>query len=465
MRFKLIFFSVLVSLSLFAQRAADGEKYFNSKQYAKAKTVYEILLKQRPNDALYNYRLGRICYELKDYETSIKHFELTGNKFPLRNLYLGELYFNTYQFDKSVMAYQTYITTLKPEDIIIAEYESKVKLAENAARLINKVEDIAIVDSLVVNKTDFLRFYKKGNELGTITQESLKLNTRKQVDKIKYSTQRQDRVYYSDSIKGQLDIFTSYKLMYEWSKPLSVSKAINTSANENYPFLSLDGITLYFASDGENSIGGYDIFITRFNSSTNSYLPPENIGMPFNSPANDYMMVIDELHKVGWFATDRNQPVGKVAIYTFVPNELKTIVRSEDKEMVRQIAQLKKYRKSIKKIPTSSSLVQNQLEDKEKRIKFIVNDSVLYSIVSQFKSEETLKLWNEFYNTNTDLLNKKTQLDNLRKLYFDSNNQNKESLGNSILELEKNCVEISNNLIMKTIQLRNVENKYIQEHK
>ena len=465
MRFRLFFFSVLVSISLSAQKAADGETLFNNKQYAKARKVYEALLKQRPSDALYNYRLGRICYELKDYETSIKYFEMTGNKYPLRDLYLGELYFNTYQFDKSVMAYQTYITTLKPDDIKIAEYETKVKLAENAARLINKVEDIAIVDSLVVNKSDFLRFYKIGSELGNLTQETLKLKDRKQIDKIKFSTQRQDRIYFSDSIKGQLDIFTSYKLLDEWSKPVSISKAINTSANENYPFLSLDGITLYFASDGENSIGGYDIFITRYNSTTNSYLPPENIGMPFNSPANDYMMVIDELHKLGWFATDRNQPVGKVVIYTFVPNELKTIIRSEDKEMVRQAAQLKKYRKSIKKISTSTSLVQNQLEETENKIQFIINDTVVYSNVSQFKSEEASKLWTEFYKTNTYLQNKKTQLDSLREQYSNSNDQNKDSLGISILDLEKNCLEMSNNLILKAIQLRNVENKYLREHK
>jgi hypothetical protein len=363
------------------------------------------------------------------------------------------------------MAYQTYIASLKPSDAKIPEYESKVKLAENAARLLNRVEDIAIVDSAVVNKSEFLRNYKTGNGLGTFTQELIKINSQKYDYKIKHSTQRQDREFYSDTINGQLDIFTSYKLMDDWSKPVSVSKAINTSANENYPFLSLDGITLYFASDGENSIGGYDIFVTRYNSSTNSYLSPENIGMPFNSPANDYMMVVDELHKLGWFATDRNQPEGKVVIYTFVPNELKKIIRSEDKEMVRQVAQLKKYRKSAMKISNAASSIPDQLENAENQINFIVNDSVVYTHVSEFKSVEATELWKEYYKSNTELQYKKTQLDDLRELYSNSNDQNKVSLGISIQDLEKNYLEISNNLKMKTIQLRNAENKYLQEHK
>ena len=36
-------------------------------------------------------------------------------------------------------------------------------------------------------------------------------------------------------------------------------------------------------------MGGYDIFVTRYNSDTDNYLNPENVGMPFNSPFNDYM--------------------------------------------------------------------------------------------------------------------------------------------------------------------------------
>lgn len=54
-----------------------------------------------------------------------------------------------------------------------------------------------------------------------------------------------------------------------------------------------DGVTIYYASDGEG-LGGYDIFVTRYNTNTDTYLVPENVGMPFNSPYNDYMYVIDD---------------------------------------------------------------------------------------------------------------------------------------------------------------------------
>ena len=99
--------------------------------------------------------------------------------------------------------------------------------------------------------------------------------------------------------------------------------------NADYPYVLTDGITIYYASDGPGSMGEYDIFVTRYNTNTDSYLMPENVGMPFNSPYNDYMYVIDEFNDLGWFASDRYQPEGKVCIYVFIPNSSKQVYNYE----------------------------------------------------------------------------------------------------------------------------------------
>ncbi|HJV77254.1 MAG TPA: tetratricopeptide repeat protein [Paludibacter sp.] len=466
MKFKLIFLFPFFCLSLFAKSADGGDVFFNNKQYVKARAVYESALKKKPKDALYNYRYARCCYELKDYDNAITHFELSGSKFPMRDLYLGELYFNTYRFDQSVTAYQAYISTLKPDDSKIPEYQQKMKQAENAARLLTKVEDIAIVDSVVVSKSDFLKFYKFSSELGSLSQEPIKITAHRTVDKIKYTTQRQDRIYYSDSIHGQMDIFTSYKLLDDWSAPTSISPLINTSANENYPFLLLDGVTVYFASDGENSIGGYDLFVTRFNPSTDSYLAPENIGFPFNSFANDYMMVIDEQRHLGWFATDRNQRVGNVVIYTFIPNETKTIIHSDDKDYVRRAAQLKTYRKVTAIVAESDSASQNQVKKTEGQIEFVINDSIVYTNVKQFKSDGALKLWIEMRKFSAEIKALKTQLSDLRTKYANAQNEgDKATLAPQILELETKIAEQQKQISLKAIQIRKEEILFYQNSK
>lgn len=464
MKFRLIFCFLMLTGSVFSQRVSEGEAYFNNKQYAKARSVYETLLKKKPNDAIYNYRLARCCYELKDYENAIIHFELAGKKFPLRDLYLGELYFNTYRFDQAVTAFQTYLSTLDSTDNKRQEYLLKLKKSEIAAHLLTKVEDIAIVDSVVVSKNDFLRYYKFSNELGSLSQETLNLPHRRKADKIKYITQRQDRMCFSDSIQGKMDIFTSYKLLDGWSNPVSISKLINTSANENYPFLLLDGVTLYFASDGENSIGGYDLFVTRFDPSTNTYLSPENVGFPFNSTANDYMMVIDEQHKLGWFATDRQQPAGKVIIYTFVPTETKTVIRSENKDYLRSAAQLKAYRK-VTGIKTDSLMIkQEQLPTAGKQIEFVINDSTVYTNVNQFKSQDAVKLWNELNKFTIDYKNKQKELFDLRSKYDQSETDSQRAaLAPQILDLEKRNLEMKKQLSIKAIQVQNVETQFLNK--
>ena len=95
-----------------------------------------------------------------------------------------------------------------------------------------------------------------------------------------------NKAYFSqpdDSLKQQL--CTSDLLGGEWSKPQllnGISEGISETA---YPFMLADGLTFYFAGKGEESIGGYDIFMTRYDAHNNSFLKPENIGMPFNSEA------------------------------------------------------------------------------------------------------------------------------------------------------------------------------------
>lgn len=466
MKYKLIFLFLIFNSLLYSQNISEAETLFNNKQFAKAGRIYEDLLKKRPKDGLFNYRYARCCYELNDAEKAIAHFELAGNKYPLRNAYLGDLYFTAYRFDESVVAYQNYVTTLKPGDVKLPEYQEKIKKAENAAHLMGRVEDIEIIDSVVVNKAEFLKFYKFNSELGTLSQESIKINGHKKADKIKYTTQRQDRVYFSDTIKGNVNIFTSYKLLDSWTQPVSISEIINSHANENYPFLLADGVTVYYASDGENSIGGYDLFITRYNPTTDSYLAPENIGMPFNSPYNDYMMVIDEQRKLGWFATDRYQPTGKVMIYTFIPNEVKAIIHSEDKEYIRQVAALKSYHKVMASSIESTTENENQLVRTDKQFEFIVNDTIVYTNINQFKSKDAVKLWNDLHNFSVELNNKAKELSDLRSRYSKTDNvSDRTVMAPKIMDLERKNLEMKNQLSEKMNQVRKVEINFLQNGK
>lgn len=439
-----------------AQSSSQAESLFNNRQFSQAKSIYESLLRKKPNDPLYNYRMARCCYELKDYEMAVKHFGASGNRYPLKDLYLGELYFITYRFEMSVEAYQAYITTLAPNDPKIEELNTKIKKAETGAKLMKRVQDIAFIDSILVNKTDFLKYYKLNAELGTVNQQRLKLSKSAVQDKITFTTQRGDRVCYSDSLHGNMDIFSSFKLLNGWSAPVTISSKINSKANENYPFLMLDGITLYFASDGENSLGGYDLFITRYNPDTKDFLSPENIGFPFNSTANDYMMAIDEQRHEGWFATDRNQTGNKVMIYKFVPTENKKLFKTENNDSLRLAAQLRLYRKADKKSEINPTIMAVTVAPKQNsEFRVVINDSTVYTNPAQFKNVKVLSTINEWEKLVREIDNIKINLEKLRSDYDnESNLKIKPEIAEKILQSEKQLLtttQKSNELITSAV--------------
>lgn len=104
------------------------------------------------------------------------------------------------------------------------------------------------------------------------------------------------------------------------------------------PFVMQDGETLYFAARRDDSLGGYDIYMTRRDGEGGFY-QPSNIGMPYNSPDDDLLFVLDEANGLGWWASSRAVEPDSVNIYVFVPNKTRVNV-DPDSENIADIARV-----------------------------------------------------------------------------------------------------------------------------
>lgn len=465
MKIRFFLITLLFITNTFAQSPAEADALFNDKKYEESGRLYATLLEKRPTDALYNYRLARCRYEMGDYESAIKHFLAGGNRYPLRDYYLADSYFHEYRFKEAIEYFSNYTNSTTVNQHFLPDVNDKLRRAQIGTRLINRVEDIEIIDSMVVDKKNFLSHYKLSRESGKFSVQNINSADKGIVELITFITQRGDRKIFSVLNANKINLYTSKKLLDGWSNPEYLSQNVNTGSDENYPFLMLDGLTLYFASNNENSIGGYDIFITRFNSNTNDYLNPDNIGMPFNSIFNDYMYVIDETWGTGWFVSDRYQPENKVIIYQFKYKEEKKYVSAENMSHLTNAARLKTFRKAIQKVksPPVDAIINIPEVSTPHDILFMVNDTISYTNTDMFKSAQALKIWNEWYKISEDLTQKEMLLRSLREAFQISENEtDKKELKAEIFELENQVLK--NRLILneKIRNVRNEEIKYLQ---
>jgi hypothetical protein len=223
---------------------------------------------------------------------------------------------------------------------------------------------------------------------------------------------------------------------------------------------------MYFASKGYGSIGDYDIFVTRYNLNTNAFLAPEQLGMPFNSPANDYMMVIDETKGLGWFVSDRRQPEGKVCIYLFIPEETKRNVNIKDIDSLRIRASLSSIAATWKEGVDYSGLIQlayksdNQKnKEREKDFTFIVNDQTVYHTLDDIKNDGVKDLYSAYISMAKQIETLQQKINDLRDSYAKGNATRKGQLSGLILNAEKELYNLMEQARIQEKKARNAENK------
>lgn len=83
-----------------------------------------------------------------------------------------------------------------------------------------------------------------------------------------------------------------------------------------YPYLLADGETISFAYSGPESLGSYDLFISRYDREGGRLLVPQQLPAPYNTLAGDYLLLRDEERGVDWLLTDRGTSAPEVlALY------------------------------------------------------------------------------------------------------------------------------------------------------
>jgi len=115
-----------------------------------------------------------------------------------------------------------------------------------------------------------------------------------------------------------------------WGSAFNLSTTLNTKYNEEGVFMHPDGKTLYFSSQGHETMGGYDIFKAVYEDG--KWSKPVNLGYPINTPDDDVFFVISASGKHGYYTSIKNDGMGEKDIYriTFLGPEKQPVLNTED---------------------------------------------------------------------------------------------------------------------------------------
>lgn len=132
---------------------------------------------------------------------------------------------------------------------------------------------------------------------------------------------------------GGKDIFvTRLTPKGKWGDPKNLSGLINSKYDEEGVYVTNDGKTMYFASKGHNSMGGFDIFKSEL-TENGTWGVPENLGYPINTPEDEVFYVSDSSGVYGYFSTIREGGLGGRDIYKIIAlgseKEVTTLTRDK----------------------------------------------------------------------------------------------------------------------------------------
>ena len=340
-------------------------------------------------------------------------------------------------------------------------------------------QQIIIIDSIVADKKQFLSRLKLSSETGAIMSKEAVFGKSRADSTSVFVNEMGNKIYYSQATNGRQQLYTCDKLGNEWSDPQQL-KGLSEGLEETaYPFMLADGITFYFAGKGEESIGGYDIFFTRYDSRSGSFLKPENLGMPFNSEANDYLYAVDEYSRIGYFVSDRRQPEGKVCIYVFIPSESRKTYDSSkySEEQLRDLSAITRIADTWGNgTERKAALTRWKNIEKENAIKasgkksqtalyaeFVINDALTYYSSTEFRSEEAKKLYIQVVLDRQKLDKQNKELESLRDKYAKSSKAEKKKLAPQVKKAEEDVKYLYYLIKKRERQARNEENLMINK--
>ncbi len=363
----------------------------------------------------------------------------------------GREAFLNYDFELANEKYEKYAKALKKSpneagEETLEQYLRQLEIAENSLENVQKIE---IIDRIDVPISDFISKIKLPLSGGKLLNPDVSLlkNRRNQSD-FAFSSENGDVMLWSENDENHQEVIMQSEQLMDgsWEQPIKLGEVLNDGGNARNPFMLSDGLTLYFSSDGEGSMGGYDLFVATKDPASGEFRQPMGIGYPFNSPYNEYMIAIDEENGIGWWVTDRNRLQDQVTIYVFKTNDVRKNYISEEEEDIISLARIDDI-KDTQNPDTDYAGILRDINNRSRMAKpdskpafvFPMQGGKVATKLSDFSSANARRNVEQYLKALEEHEALENKLGELRRRYHQTDKKKGSStaLRNEILDLEK----------------------------
>jgi cell division protein FtsN len=195
----------------------------------------------------------------------------------------------------------------------------QLMLCENGQVLLRYIETPVVTGKATVPKYNFFNYYTvDAGGKWAITPPALHISTSQddRLSPVFIPEPLSDVLYFAAQQAGKWDIFVIRRTdENNWTAPEPLDSNINTPFDERFPYVSPDGQTLYFSSNGHSGMGGYDLYKSTFDRVAQQWNTPENLGFPYSSPYDDWLFVPNTEQTEALFVSSREQIADSLTLY------------------------------------------------------------------------------------------------------------------------------------------------------
>ncbi len=444
----------------YAQQASEIRLLIDSGQYEKALPMARQLVAKSPKQPDNNYLLGSLLYKVRRYDEAVEPLRVATSKRADAYELLADAYAKGYHFSEALTTLERYRATLVKKKQETTRVDVEMERMRRGSRLLDRAEWIEVFDSVRIRKQDLLSAYHLTADNGNISwlQGS-------QAEATTFVNGRGDfSLVTRRNSAGRYDLYEANFIHNRWSDVQPLDR-LNTEYDDNYPSMRADGITVLFASNRPNGLGGYDLYMARRDLEEGTFLEPVLLGMPFNSPFDDYLLVYDEARGIGFFASDRFCPADTAVVYTFAINDAVRPVATDDLDVKRGYASLRSIAVTLDEDRDYSELIAMARDvriDAEKKaseyqIYFPMQGLRIYTKWNDFRSREARSRYQDVVAKAKKLDQSTARLEQLRRQYGEAPTAERNRLRQEILQLENSIPAMQREINALEKEVRNLE--------